>query len=290
MSIGVSRRVIAPWIEPIDSGQNEPMSTHSRLLAAEAAAGLPNRPPAGEVVSEADLSPLPSPVRRYLDFMGVAGGPPVWSFRARFRGRFRLRPGQAWMPYDAWQYNCADPVSRISHMRITWAGIVPMIGSDTYLGGRGQMLGKLLNVVPVAQGLGPEFDVGELATYLNDAILVAPSMLLRSATLWAEVDDRCFDVTLSDSGLTVTGRVWLDERGAPSDFSTTDRYAALPGGPVKARWTTPVPGWEMVGNRPLPVGGSAIWHLPEGPFVYAEGRFVPDSLEYNVAPGETGRR
>lgn len=40
------------------------------------------------------------------------------------------------------------------------------------------MRGKLLNVVAVPDGHGPKFDIGELATWLNDAVLVAPSMLL----------------------------------------------------------------------------------------------------------------
>lgn len=152
------------------------------------------------------------------------------------------------------------------------------------------MQGKLLNVVTVADGHGREFDVGELATWLNDAILVAPSMLLGPATTWADVDDSSFAVTVTDAGLTVAAQVTVDERGAPSDFRTTDRYAALPGGPVRAPWTTPVAGWSLSGERPLPTGGSAVWHLPEGPFVYAEGRFVPESIEYNVAPGGSGRK
>ena len=265
------------------------MNIQRRLLDAEVAATLAAGPPASRPLTAADLSDLPSAVQRYLRFMGVVGRPPDWSFRARFRGRFRLRPGQRWMPYDAWQYNSATEVTRISQMRVTWAGI-PMLGTDTYLRGRGRMRGKLLNVVTVADGQGPEFDIGELATYLNDAILVAPSMLLAGATSWSEVDDGCFDVTLADAGLSVTARVSLDERGAPSDFSTTDRYAAMPGGPVRARWTTPIVGWELAGDRPLPSGGSAVWHLAEGPFAYAEGRFVRDSVEYNAAPGSSANQ
>lgn len=226
---------------------------------------------------------LPTAVRRYLRFMGVVGRPRDWSFRARFRGRFRLRPGQGWMPMDAAQYNSAVEVARIFVMRLRWSGIVPMLGSDTYVRGRGRMQGKLWDVVTVADGHGPEFDVGELATWLNDAILVAPSMLLGPTTSWSEVDDKSFDVRFADAHLAVTARVSLDERGAPTAFTTTDRYAALPGGPVQARWTTPVGGWELAGERHLPIGGSAVWDLPEGPFTYAEGGFVRDSLQYNVA-------
>lgn len=265
------------------------MDLRTRLLQAEAAAGLPTGPPAGTdataPVTEDDLATLPAPVVRYLRFMGVPGRPRDWSFRTRFRGRFRLRPGQRWMPLDAWQYNGAVDVVRIFEMRLRFAGLVPMVGSDTYLRGHGRMLGKLANVVTVADGQGPEFDIGELSTWVNDAVLLAPSMLLGPATEWAEVQDRSFDVTFSDAGLTVRARVSLDERGAPVNFSTTDRYAALPGGPVQARWTTPITGWGEVGGRPLPTGGAAIWHLEDGDFTYAEARFVPGTVEYNVGPG-----
>lgn len=169
-------------------------------------------------------------------------------------------------------------------MRIDFAGFVPMVGRDRYLHGRGAMRGKLLGIGPVVDGSGPEFDVGELSTYLNDAVLMAPSMLLGPAVTWGEVDDRTFDVSLTNEGRSVTGRVYLDERGAPQDFSTTDRYVALPGGPVQAEWTTPKSGWRTVGGRSLPVGGSAVWHLPDSAFTYAELAFGPGAVEYNVAP------
>ncbi|MGH9264198.1 MAG: DUF6544 family protein [Acidimicrobiales bacterium] len=250
---------------------------------------MPTGAPAGAgataPVTEDDLAKLPAPVVRYLRFMGLPGRPRDWSFRARFRGRFRLRPGQRWMPLDAWQYNGAVDVVRIFEMRLRFAGVVPMVGSDTYLRGHGRMLGKLANVVTVADGQGPEFDAGELSSWVNDAVLLAPSMLLGPATGWAGVDDRSFDVTFSDAGLTVRARVSLDDRGAPVNFSTTDRYAALPGGPVRARWTTPIAGWEEVGGRPVPTGGAAVWHLEDGDFTYAEARFVPGTVEYNVGPG-----
>ena len=115
----------------------------------------------------------------------------------------------------------------------------PDVGRDTYLNGHGRMVGRLFDLVTIVDGRGPEFDIGELTTYLNDAILIAPSMLLGPATTWREVDDDSFDVTLTDAGRSVTGRVFVDKRGAPNDFSTTDRFADLPDGLVRAEWRTP---------------------------------------------------
>ena len=188
------------------------------------------------------------------------------------------------MPCQAWQYNSRPGVARVFHMRITAVGLLPMLGRDSYISGRGQMHGRLLGLVTVANGSGPEYDASELVTFLNDAVIFAPSMLLRLPVSWSAAGDRSFDVTLTDSGHRVTARVFLDERAAVSDFGTDDRYADTPGGLVQARWNTPVQGWREVDGRRLPSSGSATWHLPDGALTYAEFTFGPGDISYNVAP------
>ncbi|MDP9468250.1 MAG: hypothetical protein M3P32_05860 [Chloroflexota bacterium] len=255
-----------------------------RFTAALTDAGLTRGPGDQSVVSGEELEELPATVQRYLGFMGVAGRPRVWSFRAQFRGRFWLRRELGWMSAVAWQYNSAPEIARVFVMRVRVGGIVPMVGCDTYLGGRGRMIGKVFNRLTVVDGHGEEFDIGELTTYLNDAVLLAPSMLLGPNTTWAEIDDRTFEVTLADAGRCVTGRVSIDESGAPSDFSTMDRFASLPSGLQRAEWHTPVQRWHSGNGRNLPGPVEAIWLLPDGPLPYVRGEFVPESLRYNVAP------
>jgi hypothetical protein len=237
-------------------------------------------------VTEADLAGLPAAARRYLRFMGVVGRPPDRSFRAHLTGRFRLRPGQRWMPMQAWQYNSAPDLARLFLLRVRFARVLPMVGWDTYLRGHGRMHGRLLGLLTVADGTGEEFDAGELTTYLNDAILLAPSMLLGPHTSWTPTGSPdAFDVALSAAGRCVRARVLLDGDGAPRDFSTEDRWAALPAGLVRTRWTTPVTGWQAVDGRRLPTAGAAVWHLPDSEFRYAEIDFRPRALTFNVAPG-----
>lgn len=101
-------------------------------------------------------------------------------------------------------------------MRVRVAHLLPLLGRDTYDHGHGHMVGTLFDRFTVVDGHGDEFDIGELATYLDDAILFAPSMLLGTATSWRAVDDTSFEVGLTDAGRTVTGRVRLDGAARPT--------------------------------------------------------------------------
>ena len=252
----------------------------------EAAAAIGDPPTArSDPVTDDDLADLPEPAQRYLRHMGVVGRPRDWCFLVRFDGRFK-RVGRGWMPCAAWQFNANAPVARIFHMRIDFARIVPMVGRDVYVDGRGAMTGKIAGSVAVADGSGHEFDLGELVTYLNDALLLAPSMLLDDSTSWTAVDDDSFDVVLASDDHVVHARAFVDPAGALVDFSTEDRWCDLPDGLVRARWTTPVEGWHDVDGRPWPSRAEAVWHLPDGPLPYIEGAFVAETMIRNVAPAE----
>jgi hypothetical protein len=255
-----------------------------RFTQTVATADLAGGPGDDTVVTAEDIAHLPPVVRKYLRFMGVVGQPRTWSFRVRFQGRFWLRRGLGWMPAEAWQYNSAVRISRVFVMRIRLGGIIPLYGRDTYLRGHGRMIGKLFDHFTVADGQGPEFDIGELTTYLNDAIMLAPSMLLTPSTTWSAADANSFEVTLVDAGRTVTARVFIDHAGAPFDFSTTDRFAALPAGLVRAEWRTPVQDWLSHNGRAVPGNVSAVWRLPGGDLPYIKGAFIADSLQLNIRP------
>jgi hypothetical protein len=221
--------------------------------------------------------------------MGVVGRPRDWSFRLGFTGRFRIKPDQAWMTSEAWQYNSRLAVARIFQIRIRFGGLVPVVGRDTYLEGRGRMVIKLLDLFTIEDASGEEYDTGELVTYLNDAVLIAPSMLLVPAVTWAPVDAGSFEVSLTNRDHTVTARVVLDESGGPREFSSIDRFCYDPDNPkrlVRARWTTPIAGWQMIDGRKLPSMAETTWYLPRGPFTYADFRPVPGSLAFNVPAGQ----
>lgn len=256
-----------------------------RLQRAVDALDLPQGPGDPTPVGDADLDALPATAQRWLRAAGVVGRPRTWSYRVRFRARFRLRPGQAWLAAESWQYTSALAPARVYAMRIDMAGgALPLFGLDTYAAGRGRMVGRALGLVKVVDGSGPELDLGELTTYLDDAVLLAPSSLLVPAVTWGEVDASSFDVTLTDAGLVSRARVTIDEHGQVVDVVSSDRFADLPGGMVRAPWSTPRTTWVDEDGRAFPAGARAVWHLPDGEYTYAHGAFLPETLATDIPP------
>jgi len=228
------------------------------------------------------IARLPAPVQRYLGFMGVVGRPRDVSLRASFSARFRLAPGE-WLPCEVEQYDARAPVTRLFMMQLKLKRIVPVTVRDEYLRGRGRLEAKAFDVLRVAEGHGYELDVGELVTYLNDAILMAPSLLLGPETTWLEAGANSFDVALTDGASTVKAKVLLDARGAPTNFITQDRFFDGTNGRwVRTEWQTPVAGWQQAAGRMLPTRAQAVWQLPTGPFPYADFGFDPARIVFNV--------
>jgi hypothetical protein len=270
------------WVSPPPVAE-EPARYPDGFLDEVCRGRLPAARGVGEPVRRADLEGLPEPAQRYLRFMGVVGAPRARSLRARFVGRFRRRPGGPWLRCEAWQYSTSGPATRMFRMRLSRPGFPPMTGWDTYRDGRGGLRATVLGVVRVATGSGPRFDAGEQVTWLDDALLLAPSMLLDPSVTWAVGDGAdSFRVSFTDAGRTVAAEVLVDGGGAPRDVRTDDRWADLPGGGLRARWSTPVDGWRSVEGRPRFTEAHAVWHLPGGPYAYVE--LTPVDVGIDVTP------
>ncbi|MFO0547775.1 MAG: CoA-binding protein [Polyangiaceae bacterium] len=261
-------------------------SLEEKLMREVAEAALPPVDLTAESpVTEAELSLLPPVVQRYFQFMKVAGKPRDASLAMHFTGKF-LFDGE-WVPCEAAQYNSRLAVARIFHMRLRVKGIVPTYVRDTYIRGKGHMIGKVLDSVAMVDDTSEEIAIGECVTYLNDAVLMAPSMLLVPDVTFNAVDNDAFDVAFSDSGRIVCARVFVDADGAVTDFSTMDRYYAPPKSkspPARCEWRTPVQGWQERDGRKLPTAASAVWMLPTGPLAYAEFPFDAAEFRANVPP------
>ena len=150
------------------------------------------------------------------------------------------------------------------------------------------MKATALSMATLVNERGHELDVGELVTYLNDAILMAPSMLLGPKTSWHALSDNAFEVRFRDCGHVVTAQVTVDERGAPREFATNDRFIQDPYNPdhpfVRARWSTPVNDGESLTAREASHGGHRRLALASWRLQLRANQLRGGQVTFDVAP------
>jgi hypothetical protein len=236
--------------------------------------------PAGPV-SEADLTPLPDPVRRYLRRAGVIGRPRVRDFRATWAGRIRSAPDADWMTFTAEQLNTVEPPRRFFLMDARMKG-VPVDVLHAFDEKGATMRVRLCSIHSMVDAKGPELTRAETVTLFNDMCLFAPSALIDRRIVWDPVDERSAVAHFSLGSNTVAATLHVDDDGDLVDFDSDDRIAVSADGRsmTSARWSTPISDYiEFAGVR-VPHRAQVRWHPQAGSWTY--GEFELTSLACNV--------
>jgi hypothetical protein len=199
--------------------------------------------------------------------------------RLRYAGRFRLGTGSRWMSMQATQFYTVNPPGFVWQARFKIAGVPLLSGRDTYQAGHSHMRGKLAGLVTVVEGAGEEVDQGTMVRYLQEMCWF-PVAYLGTNITWDEVDDHAADVTLHDSGKSVTGRMYFDDEGRMLTFIAR-RYGDFNGTYAMHTWTTPMTEYACFNGLTIPVVGRGVWRLPTGDLPYIDVRLT--EVEYNPA-------
>ena len=230
------------------------------------------------IISENDIKHLPTPVQKYLRYVGVIGTEKVHNLKITFDGHMKMDPTKDWVNVKTEQHNFFSNPTRMFYIEGSMKGI-PVLGLDSYKNGKGNMLIKLAGLFTVANASGPEMDSGAAVTLLNDMCLMAPSTLIDPRIQWESVDDLTAKVSFSDNGCIVSAVLYFNTLGELTNFSTDDRYMTVGKSYQRVRWSTPVKAYKDYNGLKLLSYGEGVWHLPEGDYCYA--KFQVKEIEYN---------
>jgi hypothetical protein len=229
------------------------------------------------IVTEANLSGLPAPVQRYMRFSGVIGKPWIENVRLKYTGTFRMSPDKPWMSLAATQFYTTNPPGFLWKARFKILGVPFMFASDLYKNRHSHMLGRVAGLFTVVDGQGEEVDQGTMVRYLQEMTWF-PTAYLGDNIQWAAVDDHAADVTFTDSGRSVTGRMYFDDSGRMLNF-VAQRYGEFEGKFVMKTWSTPMTEYAQINGMTIPIAGLGVWQLPSVDFSYINVHV--DELVYN---------
>jgi hypothetical protein len=194
-------------------------------------------------------------------------------------GRFRQGLDRPWMPMTAIQTYTVSPPSFVWDARFKVMGLPLLRARDEYRSGRGHMRAKLAGLYTVFDVEGEKLDKGAMLRYLSEMIWF-PTAFLGESIAWRAVDSLSAEVRFSDAGSEVSGRLFFDDDGRPTNF-TAKRYREVDGDFSLDRWSTPITGYGERAGLQLPTQGQAVWNLPSGDFAYVDLEI--EEVKYNTA-------
>ena len=231
------------------------------------------------VLTSEMIQHLPKPVQRYMAYSGCLGKPVVKSFKAVFKGEIRESEQSPWMSFTCEQYNFMDQPARLFFMNARMKGL-PMAGFHAYVEGKATMDIKLLSLVRVQYQSGPEMDLSETTTFLNDLCLLAPGTLIDRRITWTEIDQNRVKASFKNEDVRVEAILVFSEEGALINFISGDRYYYHSrDGMQRATWSTPVQNYQAFGEYRLSSRGEACWESGDTRFAY--GIFKLQQIRYN---------
>jgi len=233
---------------------------------------------APEVVTEADLADLPSPVQRYLRYTGVVGMERIRAVRLRQQGSMRIKEGGPWLALKAVQYYTTDPPAFLWRGSIKVAPLFRITARDRYHEGRGNMVIRLLGLFKIADARAPELDQGELVRFLSEGIWF-PTVYLEDYIQWEAIDSVSARATMSYGEVSASAVFYFNELGQLTNL-VAERYMEENGEYRLETWATPIEEYGELNGIMIPVSGSAVWHLESGDFPYIEIEIT--DLKYGV--------
>ncbi|MBC7745650.1 MAG: hypothetical protein H7096_11155 [Flavobacterium sp.] len=229
-----------------------------------------------DLLTEVDIASLPTPVQKYIRYTGAINKPKVKNMKIVFDGEMREK-GKDFFKFQSVQYNFFDDPTRLFFMKAKMVGI-PVPGYHCYQNERATMQIKLLGLFNVVNIEGVEMNKAETVTVFNDMCLMAPAALIDKRIEWTPIDSLSAKATFTNGVNRITAILYFNERGQLINFTSDDRYAISV--MKRYRFSTPVKEYTQMNGRNIWKYGDAVWHYPEGEFVY--GKFTLKSIECNV--------
>lgn len=238
-------------------------------------------PSGSELFTDADISDLPSSVRKYFTYCGYVGTPKMTNMKISYHDvDFSFSKEQSTIKIDYTQYNFIKKPARVAYIDSSMYGI-PFEGLDSYLDGKGSMKGLIAKCFPLFHETGKAMDQASLVNCLSECLLI-PSAAIQDYIEWEEINDSHAKATINYYDMTASGIFAFTENGEMLSFTTDDREATSTNGTSeKVRWSIVCKDYAEENGIKKPTVFQAIWHYAEGDFVYFNSKDV--RIEFDMA-------
>jgi hypothetical protein len=217
-----------------------------------------------DLITDTSLDKIPAIVKMWLLDANVVGKRPIKIARVNQSGMMKLAEDKSWMDYIATQVFTADQPGFLWRVKVKMNPLLTFSGKDTLINEKGNMLIKVLGVIPVVDESGEEIDQGSMIRYLAEMIWL-PTAALSDNMTWESIDE-----------LSARGILTIGEKQVSADFHFNgkgeiveifaDRMMDQSGSYSLEKWHIKIDAYDEWGGFRVPSEARVMWELEEGTF------------------------
>lgn len=231
------------------------------------------------VVTKKSLHDLPPIVQKWLTNSGIIGQKLVANVYINQELQLKLKPDQTtWNNGSAEQFFTIQPPAFNWNINTEINSILSVAGRDQFKDGKGEMIIKLLSLIPVANAKNSEkINQATLQRYLAE-IVWFPSASLSQHIKWENIDDYSARATMEYKGTKGSGVFHFDEQGNFEKFISMRYQDSNDVEPTE--WTVNATKIEERNGIIIPVECEASWELERGKWTWLKLKIT--DIQYNI--------
>jgi hypothetical protein len=230
-------------------------------------------------ITEESIKTLPPPVQSWLKQSGIIGKPPIRVLKMAQEYKMKLKPDQEkWYDAKAGQYSTTFPPAFVWTADMKMMPLLYAFGRDKFIDGQGEMLFKLLSLIPVAKdGYNDQINESALQRCLGE-IVWNPSAAVMDYITWEEIDQYSAKATLKYKNTSGSGIFHFDQNGRLTHF-VAERYMGAGSDAKKYFWVVKAIEHSTFDGVSIPSRCNATWKLENGDWTWAE--FEVTQVQFN---------
>ncbi|MGQ1788498.1 DUF6544 family protein [Saccharicrinis sp. GN24d3] len=220
-------------------------------------------------VSEAEISGLPEPVKRWLEVSGVVGKEKIHAVWLKQKAKMKMKPEQEnWNDATAEQYFTVQNPAFVWKVKMKISPFIKIAGRDKFINGKGEMQIKMFSLLNIVNEKGTKMDEGTLQRYLGE-IVWFPSAALSPFITWEAIDSHSAKATIDYKGTKGAGTFHFNENGDFIRYSAL-RYKGNEPDAERVEWVIDVKEHAVMNGIKIPVKMTATWKLDEGDWTWLD--------------------
>ena len=231
-----------------------------------------------KVITKETISELPSIIQKWLINNGTISKKPIYNVYLTQELQLKLKPEQT-----TWNYGMAEQYFTIQPPAFNWNintemnSILSIVGRDKFVDGKGEMVIKLLSLIPVANTKNNEkVNQATLQRYLAE-IVWFPSASLNEYIKWEPIDDNSARAIMEYKGTEGSGVFHFNENGDFKKFIAMRYKDARDAEP--AEWTVTASETAVRNGIRIPVQSEVKWKLDDSEWTWLKLRI--SDIKYN---------